>query len=265
MRVGILGTGWGRTHVGTFRAAGCTIAAIVGRDPARSAAIARAEGIPGSTPDALEDVGLVVVATPIADHPASVAAHWDRPVFCEKPLVGRPPEPGFSEAVSRRLVGVNYAFPFLDAARRLVRPAEAVRVRVEAGIGGDWALREVAVHPLSWVQHAFGRLSRDGDGLVVAGVVPVSLDVRPRADGIVVAIDLLPHGSLRGVLTDGRWRFTVDGEEAGGSDPWGDANRASAAAFVDRVTTGRQVPGACDAAAALAIDRILPVSPLRTG
>jgi predicted dehydrogenase len=46
MRIGIVGTWWGRMHVGGFRRAGAEVVAICGRDPERTRRVAAQEGIP---------------------------------------------------------------------------------------------------------------------------------------------------------------------------------------------------------------------------
>ena len=71
MRVGIIGTNWGRVHCGTFRAAGCDVAVLVGPREAEVVAVAAAEGVPvaSTEPDALEACDIVVIASPTPTHP----------------------------------------------------------------------------------------------------------------------------------------------------------------------------------------------------
>lgn len=90
-RIGIIGTRWGRMHVGGFRAAGAEITALCGRDAARTREVAAAEGIPLGTTDLAElcaACDAVVVASPDALHQDHVAQalRAGRPVLCEKPL-----------------------------------------------------------------------------------------------------------------------------------------------------------------------------------
>jgi len=90
-RIGIIGTKWGRMHVGAFRAAGADIAALCGRDPVATRAVAEHEHIPLATTDVSHlcaAVDAVVVASPDAVHTEHVLAALDahRPVLCEKPL-----------------------------------------------------------------------------------------------------------------------------------------------------------------------------------
>jgi myo-inositol 2-dehydrogenase/D-chiro-inositol 1-dehydrogenase len=91
VRVGIIGTNWGRMHVGGFRGAGAEIAALCGRDPEKTARIAAAEGIPLATTRVEElcaAVDVVVVAGPDRLHHAHVMAALDAGchVLSEKPL-----------------------------------------------------------------------------------------------------------------------------------------------------------------------------------
>lgn len=91
MRVGIIGTGWGRMHVGAFRACGASVVAVCGRDAERTRAVGQAEGIPLATTDVSElcaAAELVVVASADDAHAGHVAeaTRQGRAVLCEKPL-----------------------------------------------------------------------------------------------------------------------------------------------------------------------------------
>lgn len=94
----VVGTGWGcLTHVPALRAAGFTVAALVGTDPERTARRADALGIPLASTDldkALSAPGVTaaVVATPPETHRditlAVIAA--GKHVLCEKPFATTP-------------------------------------------------------------------------------------------------------------------------------------------------------------------------------
>lgn len=91
MRVGIIGTGWGRMHIGGFRGAGAEVAALCGRDRDRTRDVAAQEGVAFATADVRElcdVVDAVVVASPDALHAAHVRLAMDagRHVLCEKPF-----------------------------------------------------------------------------------------------------------------------------------------------------------------------------------
>src|SRR5262249_17458756 len=68
VRVGIIGTNWGRMHVGGFRGAGVEIAGLCGSDREKTARIAREEGVALATTRvdelcaAVDVVGVVGVA-----------------------------------------------------------------------------------------------------------------------------------------------------------------------------------------------------------
>jgi hypothetical protein len=226
--VGILGTRWGRTHVGTFREAGCEIWALVGQDPGRSRQIAQAEGVPHAELSALEDADIVVIATPAETH-AELVSRWAHKIlWCEKPLMAQP---------SARL-WVNYAFPFLPAVAHL--HGEPAHVHVAAGEGGAWALREVAVHPMSWVYHVLGRTT--------------ALSLAPSADGITIFV-----AGLEARLHNGQWSYTVDGEQVPGS--WYEANVACVRAFVEHLRGSAPDPRLFDGVRAQQFEKMLLSEP----
>ena len=265
-RVGIIGTRWGRTHVGTFRASGCIVHAIVGRDPQRSASVAAEEGIAHHEEAALADCDIVVVATPIASHRDLLARHCEKVVFCEKPLLGRAPDAEDRALVARTSLAVNYAFAFLDTPTRMQELVLAgaigelldAHLRVDVRLGAPqpaivW-LREVAVHPLSWLHHAWGPVATGEhtatpervSGMLSLAGRPLALDVRcGQAEGIAIELAITgDHGRLTtsgGYRPGAGWSFapihlgTVaenDGEHATGEDIWYRANRRAVATFV---------------------------------
>ena len=90
----VVGTGFGaRVHVPALRAAGFEVAALVGRDPDRTASAAARLGVPRSCPSlaealAIPGVEAVTIASPPASHAELVAevAAAGRHVLCEKPF-----------------------------------------------------------------------------------------------------------------------------------------------------------------------------------
>lgn len=263
MHVAIIGAHWGRTHVGTFRAAGCEIIALMTRDRAEAQRVAAAEDIPVGTddPDALDSADIIVIASPADTHAHYLerfSRHW---VWCEKPL-GTTSPPRHDRAF------VNYAFPFLDSARTLARTdlGTVRRALVQVGVnldtelpGPEW-LREVGCHPLAWIQQQFGTLRpaahvvRDGQLGALFHTRDALVDValyRLPARGIRYVIEFLGDvgiGRLAGAYSPEQgWRFapvTVDGEAIAAGEPagvedtedvWYRANRRAAGAFCQLV------------------------------
>lgn len=270
-RVGIIGTNWGRAHIGAFRRHGCEIGALVGIDRARTAAIAEAEAIPIGTDDlaVLDAMDVVVIATPPASHGDLVERFAALPILCEKPLCAAPPDDRFRARIGATRVWVNYAFGFLEVAARIrdvVRELGTVAradLRIEIAMSpprspGAWFV-EVGSHPLAFLAQLFGpfsvvehRISGDtlhavltnGDQLLHARLGPGSepgfrFDLALSGDG----------GSIRargGYLPErGGWMFeplVVTGQPRGEGwrssperDIWFEANVAAVDAFLAHV------------------------------
>lgn len=169
MKIGIIGTRWGRVHCGTFREAGCEIAALVGRDPVALAEAAAAEGVECYSTDSevLADCDAIVIASPTSTHLDYLHQFADKPVLCEKPLAGR----RIDAAAAQLRVDdhyVNFAFPFLRSAQLLsslinqgqLGQIERILLNVGAGFEADkgpvdWLL-DISAHPLSYLLHQFG-------------------------------------------------------------------------------------------------------------
>jgi predicted dehydrogenase len=91
VRIGIIGTNWGRMHVGAFRAAGAEVVALCGLEAGKTRSVAAEERIPLATTDVAELVAAseaVVVASPASEHArhAEQALAAGRHVLIEKPL-----------------------------------------------------------------------------------------------------------------------------------------------------------------------------------
>ena len=276
MRVGIIGTGWGRTHCGTFRAGGWEIAALAGRRLDDVTAAAAAESVPRATtdPKELEDCDVIVVASPTDTHLEYLRCFKHKSVLCEKPLLGVPPAPDVLDGLDGPPKFVNYAFPFLDSVQALDvalaegRLGRVRRVLLTVGVNfparkspAQWFV-DVAAHPLSWLLHRFGPLNcvghYTGDGeaavsLVMAGS-SVQLDVALYplpATGIRIGLDLVGDRACTrlagGYQPDRQWWFDpidlgderlTDGEFSTDEDIWFRANRRSVDLFC-RVLEGR--------------------------
>src|SRR5262245_19628628 len=114
VRVGIIGTGYGRAHIAAFQALGCTVDALCQRNLESARALAERYGVPSvfdrserMVAEARPDI--VVIATPPHLHRAIAAAALGggAHVLCEKPLS----------------MNVEEALAMVDAARRAERVA----------------------------------------------------------------------------------------------------------------------------------------------
>jgi predicted dehydrogenase len=98
--VAVIGTGFGTlTHARALRAAGFDVRALVGRDPARTAARAERFAIPIASTSldevlAMPDIDAVTIATPPHTHAALAlaAVSAGKHVVCEKPFARDAPE-----------------------------------------------------------------------------------------------------------------------------------------------------------------------------
>ncbi len=186
MRVGIVGTGWGRMHVGAFRAAGAEITALCGRDADKTAAIARSEGVPLATTDIDElcaHADVVVVASSDAAHVAHVRAALaaGRPVLCEKPLATTAADArALADAARDAGIPAAVCFPYrMLGAVRAVRgwtagrePARGLEVVLRNGfLGGPDGSGDLggASHVVDAALHLLGGAPRRVVGTVGAG------------------------------------------------------------------------------------------------
>jgi len=280
MRVGIIGTSWGRIHCGTFRAAGCEIAALAGQRLAEVESVAAEEGVQRATTDAaaLRDCDIVVIASPTPTHLHYLRCFADKPVLCEKPVIGTAPEPGLFDGLGGTPKFVNYAFPFLDTARALDglldddRLGPVRRILLAVGVRfplartpAGWFI-DVAVHPLSWLLHRFGEFHLAGHR-VGQGDADVSVVLEQPGRQIDVALYDLPSTGIRidcqlvgeralarlsgGYRPERQWWFepvllegepVTEGEYSQTEDIWFRANRRAVGQFcaVVRGESGRE-------------------------
>ena len=287
MRVGIIGTGWGRIHCGTFRSAGCEIVAVAGRRLDEVVAAADDEGVGLATidPGDLEDCEVIVVASPTNTHLDYLRRFTHKPVLCEKPLLGVPPAPGVLDGLEGPPKFVNYAFPFLDSVRALDtalaegRLGTVRRILLAVGVnfpasktGPGWFV-DVAAHPLSWLLHRFGEFRLLGQR-VGAGKATVSVVLGREGLQVDVALYPLPTTGIRirlelvgdrelahlagGYRPDRQWWFDpvalgddrlTAGEHSVEEDIWFRANRRAVALFCRTLRGEATVPAALAAGA----------------
>jgi myo-inositol 2-dehydrogenase / D-chiro-inositol 1-dehydrogenase len=296
VRAAVVGTNWGRVHVAALREAGVEVVALAGADAGTARAVAGELGIPAAVTDldALRGLhlDLVAVATPAPTHAAVIDALPDVPVLCEKPAVGLAAIRGLAPRAAP--VWVNYAFAFLDVARRAGDALAGIGALRSAAVisshdlpalaqGPAATFLELVPHPWSWLVTLLGPVTEAGPAAhapgepVVAvrcGGVPVTLAARhePGLGGLRHAVVLVGE---RGRLTvAGRyrigepWRFdpprwdrpgapteSVGEPEEGPGDPWYRANARAVAAVVAAVRGEPASPLLFDWDRALALDR----------
>lgn len=294
----IVGLNWGLVHLRGLRAAGCEVVALSAADEHRAREVAERESVPRWTSDvaSLNELDLVVVATPAATH-AEVLRQLPRPfLVCEKPLLGLTGSAADLPDTTGRMF-VNYAFAFLRTARAVAevvdgrgrpdRVALAVDVALPLGFSPQAWFMEAASHPLSWLLHLFGapheavRSSWPDSHEVVmrAGDVPIAARLRIGGEPGIHQHITMHWGSeildMRGRYRPGKpWRYdpvTLDGlaiteGEWSATDCWLDANAAAMQAMVE-VFRGRRpwsegtAAGLFDAQRALWLERAVRDDP----
>ncbi len=154
VRIGVIGTNWGRMHIGAFREAGAEVAALCGRGVERTREVAAQEGIPLATVDVRElcaAVDAVVVASPDGTHRAHVEAALasGRAVLCEKPLA-RTAEDALAMVARAHAGGPPSAvnFPY-----RMLPPLRALRA---------WLAGRAPHHLVITLRNGFAGLGEDG-------------------------------------------------------------------------------------------------------
>lgn len=243
MRAAVVGTHWGQVHVAALREAGVEVVALCGRDLDETAATAARLGVARATTDLTDlahaDLDLVTVATPPTTHVDVIDALPDLPVLCEKPAVGL----GTPRALAGRTrpVRVNYAFGFLEVARRAAAALDRIGAVQAAHVVSTHDLpdrpgraqelfMELVPHPWAWLVALLGPAAavqwerapdrrRDGDPAVSViarcGTTPITLESvhSPGSNGIAHSVELVGgagrlrlHGSYR---VGQPWRFSA--------------------------------------------------------
>lgn len=216
-------------HVGGFRAAGATVAALCGRDPERTRRVASEEGIPLATADVgelCEAVDVVVVASPDALHRehAQRAAAAGRHVLCEKPLTVDARDADALAALAAPVtLAVNFPYRFLGpfAALRAWLGGRGARL-VEASVRNRFLGDPAALATTG----DFGGLSHLIDtALWIARAEPAWVEASlpggsPVAQCLHVGLTtgasvVLVHRPAAERVLWGRWSVSGDGWEAG--------------------------------------------------
>jgi hypothetical protein len=290
----IVGLHWGLVHLRGLREAGCQIVALAAQHGDTAAMVAAREGIARGTADvtSLNEVDLVVIATPAATHAGLIRALPGPRLICEKPLLGLTGSPDDLPATDGRMY-VNYAFAFLATARDIdgivaergapERIALDVSVHLPLDFTAEQWFLEALSHPLSWLLLRHGPPSLTG-----RTVAPEAVAVELRAGDVPMRARLQVGGEPgihqrvamqwgRDVLLmRGRYRpeqpwsydpvllngLPINGGESSPTDCWLDANAASVRAIVGRFRGDAAPAPLFDARAALRVEEVL-LGPVR--
>lgn len=229
LAVAVIGAGIiSEYHVTGLRAAGgATVAALVGRDPARTAARAAALGIARAETGlaaVLGDGGIdaVVIATPDASHEriAIAALEAGKPVLLQKPMAMTSAECRAIIAAAQR-TGTRLSVSFMhryfpevfwlrdELASGRLGKVHAIRLR-NATPGADWAewfyapgsvaggvVMQLGVHGIDLVEHVFGPIAS------VQATMRTMMPERRLADGRTVTTSLEDNALANYVLEAG--------------------------------------------------------------
>lgn len=225
MRVGIIGTGWGRMHIGAFRAAGVEVAALCGKDLEKTRAIATREGVGLATNDVAvlcREVDLVVVASPDGlhhDH-VKIALALGRHVLCEKPLattLEAANDLAASAEASDRRCALSFPYrqlpPLLGLRRWLPRVRE-IDVTLRSSFvtslegSGDFGGVSHVIDAALWLS---GTEAESVASSISASARSVSINVALRGGSVWNIV----HRSTVEPGIHGNWSIAGDGFEAG--------------------------------------------------
>lgn len=223
MRVGIIGTKWGRMHLGAFRAAGAQVVALCGLDLGNTRVVAQQEGIELATDDVAalcRAAELVVMASPDDAHAAHVrtALTLDRHVLCEKPLttsLGEARQLCALAESSRRRCAVSFPYrqlPPLVALREWLPPVRNLEITLRSSFvqqlerSGDFGGTSHLIDAALWLC----RSEADSVTATIAGR-SVALSLALREGGTVN----LTHRSTIEPGIHGNWSIAGDNFEAG--------------------------------------------------
>jgi predicted dehydrogenase len=232
----VAGTGFGAfTHVRALRGAGFDVRALVGRDPGKTAARARAVGVPlalTSFDDALALPGLdaVTIATPPHTHAALTYAALDarKHVLCEKPLARDPAEADAMLTAAEHagvvaLLGTEFRFD----------PGQALLARVvRDGLVGEPRMATILMHvpmladpasevPAWWSDAAQGGGWLGAHGSQVIDQVRVTLGEFERVSASVVHLGVHDWSADDGFVVHFRMRSGVAGVMQSTASDWG--------------------------------------------
>lgn len=247
LRIGVVGSGFGRAHLQALTAIGHPAEVVWSRRRERAEAAARDKGVPRWTDDLadLDGCHVVTIATPPHTHRGLIERFLARgaTVLCEKPLWGQPIDPAWLDRFADQPVFVHYSFAYLRSAQaiaahlrqgalgRVFKVVANIRASFDGPLGDPVStFLGVASHELAWLQHCFGPLRGISAQI---GTSPTRASVQLSNGAQDVDLNLV-QGSRFGIIMDitmfaergeyrlaggwygaERWRFepvTADGE-----------------------------------------------------
>lgn len=169
MKIGLIGTNWGRIHCGTFAKCGYEIDTVMGQNKAKTKKVAHEEEIANYTTERndLKNMDVIIIASPMETHLEYIQFFKDKWIFCEKPLSGQRVKNSFIEGLKDKNIFFNYAFPQLETAQEIKRIVKADKLgevyKIIANIAvsfpfeqsdKDWFM-DVASHQLYFFNYLF--------------------------------------------------------------------------------------------------------------
>ncbi|AWB65818.1 hypothetical protein C2869_04900 [Saccharobesus litoralis] len=170
MKVGLIGSNWGRIHIGTFAKNDLDIAVLVGKNLQKCQKIAKLENIPLASTDlhALDDADLLIIASPADTHLDIIQHFPQKAIWCEKPVSLSSVDSDAIDFQSFARCYVNYAFPHLRSVQQctdIIRSGQLGRVKSiimksSFDLPGEKAFKDwftdIVVHPFAYISHLFG-------------------------------------------------------------------------------------------------------------
>ncbi len=171
MKIGLVGTNWGRIYITALEKLGLKVDLLVGRNLKKTQEVAKQHNIPQASDQikTLQRVDLIIVASPADTHLEIINAFPNKAIWCEKPVSLKPVNKDDVDFSALSNCYVNYAFPHLQSVQlvtSLIRKGEIGRVQsviMKSGFNlpgeknfKDW-FTDIIVHPFAYLSHLFGK------------------------------------------------------------------------------------------------------------
>lgn len=275
MKIGLIGTNWGRIHCGTFAEWGYKINTVMGQDKAKTKKVAKEEGIENYTTNRndLKNMDVIIIASPMETHPEYIEFFKDKWVFCEKPLSGQKVKRSFIKKFKNKNIFFNYAFPQLETAKEIKRTVKADKLgnvyKIIANIAVSFPFEQsnskwfvdVASHELYFFNYLFKRFNLknhylNSDRLDIStqfsnGKQSLNINLyQAYRESLTMDFKLIgDKGELEvngGYIPDKDWNFSplrlngeaiTEGEYSNEIDIWFRANARNVKLFLDLVNS----------------------------